>query len=172
VGLPPLLWSFPPTTAFTSFPAPGYWACAITPAFSSPVSLFTAHVGNGSYPLSCGVFLPLPLLQASCSWLLGVCHRSCLLWPGLFIYSSVRGSPSSLFGAQGSPPSLLCVFFVVIAYYSVSLFFPGWRGRSVQIYADLVQGCLCEYCVPLNSPCGPRLPKPSGRWHLASGFFL
>jgi hypothetical protein len=26
VGLPPLLWSFPPTATFTSFPAPDYWA--------------------------------------------------------------------------------------------------------------------------------------------------
>jgi hypothetical protein len=32
---PPLLWSFPPTVAFTSFPAPGCWACATAPAFSS-----------------------------------------------------------------------------------------------------------------------------------------
>jgi hypothetical protein len=26
VGLPPLLWSFPPTATLTSFPAPDYWA--------------------------------------------------------------------------------------------------------------------------------------------------
>jgi hypothetical protein len=26
--------------------------------------LFTAHMGGGSSPLSCGVFLPLPLSQA------------------------------------------------------------------------------------------------------------
>jgi hypothetical protein len=32
---PPLLWSFPPTAAFTSFPAPGYWVCVTAPAFSS-----------------------------------------------------------------------------------------------------------------------------------------
>jgi hypothetical protein len=31
----PLLWSFPPTATFTSFPASGCWACAATPAFSS-----------------------------------------------------------------------------------------------------------------------------------------
>jgi hypothetical protein len=31
---PSLLWSFPPTTAFTSFPAPGSWVCATAPAFS------------------------------------------------------------------------------------------------------------------------------------------
>jgi hypothetical protein len=71
-AFPPLLWSFPPTSAFTSFPALGCWACAAAPVFSS----------------------------------------------------RKKGFPLPPFGAQGAPPSLLCVFFVVIAYYSVSLFFP------------------------------------------------
>jgi hypothetical protein len=63
--------------------------------------------------------------KLSCSWLLGGCHHSCLLWLGLFIYSSMRDSPPPLFGAQCAPSSLLCVFFVVTAYYSVFfLFFP------------------------------------------------
>jgi hypothetical protein len=30
-----LLWSFPPTAIFTSFPTPNCWACAAAPAFSS-----------------------------------------------------------------------------------------------------------------------------------------
>jgi hypothetical protein len=34
-AFPPLLWSFPPTTTFTSLPAPGCWVCATAPAFSS-----------------------------------------------------------------------------------------------------------------------------------------
>jgi hypothetical protein len=34
-GFPPLLWSFPPTATFISFPAPGCWVCAASPAFSS-----------------------------------------------------------------------------------------------------------------------------------------
>jgi hypothetical protein len=76
---PPLLWSFPPSTTFTSFPAPSCWACATAPAFSGPACLCTV--------LSA---IPLPL------------------------------------GHSGAPPSLLHVFIVVIAYYSVSLFFPGW----------------------------------------------
>jgi hypothetical protein len=33
VGSPHLLWCFPPSATFTSFPAPGCWACATTPAF-------------------------------------------------------------------------------------------------------------------------------------------
>jgi hypothetical protein len=43
-----------------------------------------------------------------------------------------EGFPSPLFRAQCAPPSLLCVFIVLIAYYSVS-FFPWVQGG----YADL-----------------------------------
>jgi hypothetical protein len=82
--------------------------------------------------------------------------------PSLFIYSSVRDSPPPIFGAQDTPPSLLHVSIVLIAYYSVSLFFPEWGSVCPGSYADLAHGCLWEYRVPLSSPCGPRLPKPSG----------
>jgi hypothetical protein len=109
---PSLLWSFPPTTTFTSFLAPGYWACSAAPAFSSQ----------------------LVYLQ--------------------FCY----GFPS--------PPSLVHVFFVVIAYYSVSLFLPGWGSACPGGYADLAQGCLWGYHIPLSSPCGLHLLKPSGHWRL------
>jgi hypothetical protein len=41
--------------------------------------------------------------------------------------------PTPTPSAQGTLPSLLRVFFVFIAYYSVFfLFFPGWGGQSVQ----------------------------------------
>jgi hypothetical protein len=80
--------------------------------------------------------------------LLGMC-RSCLLWPGMFIYSSVRDFPFPPFHAQGAPPSLLCVFFFVIAYYSIFLFSLG-GGRSVQgamlIWPRVVCGCTA-YCL-------------------------
>jgi hypothetical protein len=84
VGLPPLLWSFPPIATFTSFPTLGCWVCAAAPVFSSPLVYLQFH----------------------------------------------GGLPSPLFGTQGTPPSLLCVFFVVV-YYSVSLFSLG-GGRSDQ----------------------------------------
>jgi hypothetical protein len=83
-AFPTLLWSFPPTATFTSFPAPGCWVVLL--------------------------LLPFPV--------------ACLftvLW-GI--------SPPLLFGAQGIPSSLLHVF-IVIAYYSVSLFSLG-GGWSVQ----------------------------------------
>jgi hypothetical protein len=60
----PLLWSFPPTATFASFPTPDCWVCAAAPAFSVPACLFTAHMGSGPFPVSSGVFLPPPLLQA------------------------------------------------------------------------------------------------------------
>jgi hypothetical protein len=66
VGLPPLLWSFPPTATFTGFPAPGCWVCAAAPAFSSwivvrdsPPPLFGAQ---GPPPSLLHVFLLLLLI--------------------------------------------------------------------------------------------------------------
>jgi hypothetical protein len=61
----------------------GRWHCT---CFLRPACLFTAHVGSGSSPLSCGVFLPPLLLQAF--WLLIAGHELLLLPAGLFVYSS------------------------------------------------------------------------------------
>jgi hypothetical protein len=121
---PPLLWSFPPTTTFTSF------------------------------PLLVAVRVPLFLPSLA----------------SLFIYSSVRGCPPPPFGAQGALPSLLHVFFVVVAYYSVFFFsfFPGCGSVCPWGCADLAQGCLWEYHMLLSSPCGLRLPKRSGCCHQAA----
>jgi hypothetical protein len=105
----------------------------------------------------------LHFYKLSYSWLLGMCHHSCL-----FQLACCEGFPLLPFGAQGAPPSLLCVFFVVIVYYSVVfLFCPGWGSVCPGGYAVLAQDCLWEYRMPLSSPCGPRLPKPSGCCHLA-----
>jgi hypothetical protein len=117
---PPLLWSFLPSSTFTSFPAPGFWVCA-----------------------AC-VQLLLPSLA-------------------LLVYLQFHeGFPSPPLQRSGAPPSLLCVFIVLIAYYSVSLFFPGWRLVCPGGYADVAQGCLWEYRGLLSSPC-LHLPKLSGR---------
>jgi hypothetical protein len=76
--------------------------------------------------------------------------------------------PSPLFDIQGALSSLLHVFFVVVTYYSVFFsFFPGWESVCPGGYADLAQGCLREYHVPLSSPCGLHLFKQSGSWYLA-----
>jgi hypothetical protein len=84
------------------------------------------------FPTSCGVFLPLPLSQAFPLLVAGHVPPlpPSLASPSLFIYSFRKDYPCLLFGTQGAPPSLLCVFIVLIAYYSVSLFSLG-GGRSV-----------------------------------------
>jgi hypothetical protein len=83
--------------------------------------------GRWVFLLSYGVFLLLPLSQAFPLLVAG--HALPLppsaARPSLFIYSSGRDSPPPIFGVQGTPPSLQHVFIVLIAYYSVSLFFLG-----------------------------------------------
>jgi hypothetical protein len=72
--------------------------------------------------------------KLSHSWLLGTRPRSCQnlsSLPSLFIYSPRKDSLPLIFGAQCAPSSFLCVFIVLIAYYSVSLFSLG-GGQSVQ----------------------------------------
>jgi hypothetical protein len=121
VGLPPLLWSFPPTTTFTSFPTPDCWACAAAPAGQGVCLQLMWEVG-----------LPPHFHKLSHSWLLGTRPYSHPLWPGPgCLFTFLGGIPLPHFGAQGAPPSLLRVFIVLIAYYSVSLFSLG-GGQSVQ----------------------------------------
>jgi hypothetical protein len=128
--------------------------------------LFSVHMGSGPSLFSYGVFFPPPLLQAFPLLVAGQVPPLLPSPAGLFIHSSVRVFPPHLFGTQGAQTSLLCVFFVVIAYLSVFFsFFPGCGLVCPGGYADLAQGCLWEYCMPLSSPCGLRLPKWSGRWH-------
>jgi hypothetical protein len=116
---PPLLWSFPPSATFTSFPAPGCWADATAPAFSSRfvVRDFPSHPS--------AFRAPHPL-----------CYVSFLL------------------------------LLLIIQFFSL---FSLGVGRSVQgamlIWPRVVCG---STAVPLSSPCGPRLPKPSGRCPLVA----
>jgi hypothetical protein len=161
VGLPPccavfLLW--PLSEAFLLL-ITGRCCCSC-----QPPCLFTVHVGSGSSLISSGVFLPPPLYKLSCSWLLGTRPHSRQRLSGqggLFIYSPGKGSLPPIFGAQCAPPSFPRVFIALIAYYSVSLFFPGWRLVCPGGYAALAQACLWEYRVQRSSP-GPCLPRPSG----------
>jgi hypothetical protein len=83
---------------------------------------FMWEVGLSPSPVECSSLRHF--YKLSRSWLLDVCCRSCLLQRLV-----VRDFPSPLFGAQGAPPSLLHVFFIVLAYYSISLFL--WLGVGV-----------------------------------------
>jgi hypothetical protein len=64
---PPLLWSFPPSTTLTSFPAPGCWARAPAPTGASPArpSLFIYSSGKDSLPPSSMLRAPHPLCYVS-----------------------------------------------------------------------------------------------------------
>jgi hypothetical protein len=61
------------------------------------------------------------------------------------------------------PACLYCSYCLLLSFS----FFPRWRLVCPGSYADLAQGCLWKYCVPLNSPC-LCLPKPSGNWQLVA----
>jgi hypothetical protein len=106
--------------------------------------------------------------KLSCSWLLGARPRFHPLQPGPACLFTVpvrsplpplqRSGHSTLFAM------CLCSYCLLLSFS----FFPGWGLVCPGGYADLAQGCLWEYCIPLSSPCGPRLPKPSGRGRLAA----
>jgi hypothetical protein len=108
--------------------------------------------------------------KLSCSGLLSArprSHQRLSSLSSLFIYSSGKDSFPPIFGAQCTPPSFLCVFIVLIAYYSVSLFSLG-GGQFVQGSMLLWPSVVCgSTTVPLSSPC-PCLPNPSGNRQLVA----
>jgi hypothetical protein len=162
---PPLPWSFPPTAAFTSCPAPDCLACAAAPA----ASMFVYSLcGRWVFPSLLWSFPPsplsqaFPLLVAGCALLLPPPPAR----PGLFIYSpgGISPTPSSALSA----PHPLC--YVSYCSYCLVLsfsFFPRWGSVCPGGYADLAQGCLWKCHIPLSSPC-PFLSKSSGRGHLVA----
>jgi hypothetical protein len=153
---PPLLWTFPPTATFTSFPAPDCWMCAAAPAFSGQLFYLQLTWEVGLPPSPVEFSSHCHFYKLSCSWLLGKCHCSCLLQP-----ACCEGFPLPLLWCSGHPTLFAtCLFCCYYSLLSFS-FFPGWELVCPGGYADLAQGCLWEYRVPLSSPC-PHLLKPSG----------
>jgi hypothetical protein len=112
---PSLLWSFPLTTTFTSFPALIAVVCCCSCWL---VCLFTAHVGGGSFPLSCGVFLP-PLLSQAFPPL--VAGHSWLVYLQFWV-----GFPSPLLWCSGCP-TLWYVSLLFLLLITQFLFFPWER---------------------------------------------
>jgi hypothetical protein len=141
---------------------------AAAPASCHVCLQFTWEVGLPSSPVEFSSLHHSHKL--SHSWLLGARHRShqsLSSLPGLFIYSPGKDSLPPIFSVQGAPPSFLCVFIVLITYYSVSLFSPG-GGQSVQGAMLLWPRLVCgSTMVPWSSP-GPCPPKPSGRGRLVA----
>jgi hypothetical protein len=130
-----------------------------------PACVFTVHVGGGSSPLSCGVFLPLPLSQAFLLLITGQCCCSCQP-PSLFTVHV--GSGSSLLSCGiFLPPPLSQVFPLLVAgcmpplppdplQHAWLVYLQSWEGfpspnlqRSVR--PNLFPMCLyCFYCLLLS----------------------
>jgi hypothetical protein len=104
------------------FPSPSTLGEVALHCLLQPVCLFTVHVGGVPSPLSshCHFY------KLSHSWLLGGCRHSCLLWPACSFKVPWGSAPLSLFGTQGSPTSLLLVFFLLLLLiqFGFFLFFP------------------------------------------------
>jgi hypothetical protein len=116
----------------------------------------------GLFPLSCGVFLPPLLLQVFPLLVAG--HVPPFLpSPAWLVYLRFcEGFPSSPLRCSVHPTLFaMCLYCSYCLLLSFS-FYPGWGSVCPGGYADLAQGCLWEYNIPLSSPCGPHLPKPSG----------
>jgi hypothetical protein len=116
MGLPPLLWSFPPTLAFTSFPAPDYWAVLLL----LPAAMFVSSSrGKWVFPPLLWSFPPSATptsFPAPGCWVRPPLLREPLLPAWLFLYSSGKDSFLPIFGAQCAPPSFPRVLIVLIAY--------------------------------------------------------
>jgi hypothetical protein len=102
------------------------------PAFSGQCVYLLFMWEVGLPPISCGVFLPLPLLQA---FLLLVAGHVPPLLPspnGLFIYSSVRGCPSPPLQCWGHHALFAASFLCYCLLFSFFFLFSLGGGRSVQ----------------------------------------
>jgi hypothetical protein len=94
---------------------------------------------------------------------------ACATTPSFSSWLVVRDFPSPPLGHSGRralfATCLFCYYCLLFRFF----FFFSLSGGLVCPggYADLAQDCLWEYHMPLSSPCGLRLPKPSGCWCLA-----
>jgi hypothetical protein len=105
-------------TTATSFPLSKHTGGGDTAPTFSGQCVYLQFMWEVGLPPSPVEFSYHHFYRFSHSWLLGVCCLSCLL------QSAGEGFP--LFPLVLRAPLCYVPFFVVIAYYSVSLFFPGW----------------------------------------------
>jgi hypothetical protein len=143
----PLLCSSPSTSAFTSFPAPDYWAVLLL--LPATMFVYSSH-GNWVFPPLLWSFPPsatLTSFPAPGCWVCtpapargSLAHLACLFTvPG-----TIPFLPSS---ALRAPHPLSCVSYLFLLLITQFLFFfPGWRSVCPGGYATLAQACLWEYC--------------------------
>jgi hypothetical protein len=142
---PPLLFSFPPTTTFTSFPAPDYWAVLLL--LPAAMFVYSSHGKRvfppllWSFPLSATLTsFPTPGCWACAS---APTRASLACW--LVYLQSREGFPSPILWHSGRPTlfsaCLYCSYCLLVSFS----FFPGWGSVCPGGYAALAQACLSEY---------------------------
>jgi hypothetical protein len=126
----PLLWSFPPTATFTSFPAPDYWAVLLL----LPAAMFIySSRGKWVFPPLLWSFPPFATLTSFPSpgcWVRAPAPDTASpARPSLFIYSSGKESlPSSL---VLSAPHPLCNVSLLFLLLITQLLFCPWMEVSL-----------------------------------------
>jgi hypothetical protein len=116
----------------------GFWLLGMCCCSCRLACLFTAHMGDGSSPLFCGVFLPLPLSQAFPFLVAG---HSCPLRPGpACLFTVLGGIPFPPLWCSGHP-----TLFATCLYcsWSVQEAMPVWPrdvcGSTASHLAHLVR---------------------------------
>jgi hypothetical protein len=117
-------------------------------------------MGSGSYPLSCGVFLPPPLLQAFPLVITGQCCCSCQ--PPCLFTAHVRSGSSLLSCAVFLPPPLSQAFPLLVAEHS-----PTATRASLAHLA-----CLFTVLGRILFPQSSALSVPHPLSHVSSLFLL
>jgi hypothetical protein len=97
LGLPPFMWSFPPSATLTSLPAPGCWARAPAPALSGLARLVYLQFCEG---------FPYPSLQCSGHPTLFATSLLVLFLITQFLFFSLGGGVSLSRGLCRSGPGL------------------------------------------------------------------
>jgi hypothetical protein len=124
-----------------------------TPAFSGQFVNLQFMWRSAPSPLSSGAFLmtatvtgfPAPRLLG------GGCH-SCLLQQLVYLHFCDE-FPLPPLWCSGHPALFAtCLFLLFLFSLFFFSFFPGWGSVCPGGYADLAQGCLWKYHVPLSSP--------------------
>jgi hypothetical protein len=121
VVFPFLLWSFPPTTTFTSFPAPGCWAGATAPTFSGRL-VYLQFCGGLPLPPSSALRAPHPLCYMSFLLLL-------LIIQFLFLFSLGGGQPDQ--EALLIWPRVVCGSTACCLAHLVVCIFPSGLGAGI-----------------------------------------
>jgi hypothetical protein len=141
----PLLWSFPPTATFTSFPAPDYWAVLLL----LPATMFIYSLrGNWVFPPLLWSFPPsatLTSFPALCCWACTPAPAGAFpaLPTCLFTVLGRIPFPQSLALRVPHPLSHVSLLFLLLI--SQFLFFPRVEVSLSRGIAALAQGCLWEY---------------------------